>query len=93
MGVCVRIQSGADGDDGDGDGDGDGIADSYSDHGTRSTLTSRFATSTSASKFYSIITAKVQRDLLESQKKYSNNKYCKDNDFKKCSKDKHILRR
>ena len=41
MGVCVRIRSGADGDDGngdDGDGDvrdGDGIGDGY--HSTRST--------------------------------------------------------
>ena len=40
---------------------------------------------------YSIITAKVPRDLLESQKKYAKNKYCKYNDFKNASKDKHIL--
>jgi len=44
-------------------------------------------------KDYSIITAKVRRDLLQSQKKYSNHKYCKYNDSKNCSKDKHILRR
>jgi len=56
VGVCVRIRSGADGDGdggdgdgvGDGDGDGDGVGDS--DHSTRSTYTSRLATSTSASK-------------------------------------------
>jgi len=30
---------------------------------------------------YLIITAKVQRDLLESQKKYAKNKYSKSNDF------------
>jgi len=42
---------------------------------------------------YSIITAKVRRDLLESQKKYTMNKYCKYNEVKKCSKGKHILRR
>jgi len=47
----------------------------------------------SSSGSYSIITAKVRRDLLESQKKYTKNKYCKYNDFKKCSKGKHILRR
>ena len=46
VGVCVRIRSGADGDDGDGDdgdgddgdgddGDGDGVGDG--DHSTRST--------------------------------------------------------
>jgi len=40
---------------------------------------------------YSIITAKVRRDLLESQKKYAKNKYSKYNDFKNCSKDKSIL--
>jgi len=33
---------------------------------------------------YSIITAKVRRDLLESQKKYTEKKYCKYNDFNKC---------
>jgi len=38
-------------------------------------------------------TAKVRRDLLESQKKYMKNKYCKYNEVKKCSKGKHILRR
>ena len=42
---------------------------------------------------YSIITANVRRDLLESQKKYTKKKYCKYNDFNKCSKGKHILRR
>jgi len=54
VGVCVRIRSGADGDDGDGDGEGDGDGDGDgvgdSDHSTRSTYTSRLATSTSASK-------------------------------------------
>ena len=42
--------------------------------------------------WYSSITAKVRRDLLESQQKYSNEKYCKYNDFKKCSKGTQILR-
>jgi len=42
---------------------------------------------------YSIITAKVRRDSLESQKKYTKKKYCKYNDFNKCSKGKHKLQR
>ena len=42
---------------------------------------------------YSIITAKVRRDLLESQKMYTKKKYSEYNDFKKSSKGKHILRR
>jgi len=42
---------------------------------------------------YSIITAKVQRDLSESPKMYAKNKYCKYNDFMNCSKDKHVLRK
>jgi len=46
VGVCVRIRSGADGEDGNGNGDSVGDCD----HGTRSTYTSRLATSTSASK-------------------------------------------
>jgi len=46
-----------------------------------------------ATAYYSIITAKVRRDLLESQKKYTTNKYCKYNEIKQCSKCKHILRR
>jgi len=38
VGVCIRIQFGADGDDGDGDdGDGDGNGVGGSDHCTRST--------------------------------------------------------
>jgi len=41
---------------------------------------------------YSIITAKVRRDLLESQFKYMTRKYCKYNNFEKCSKSNHILR-
>jgi len=45
------------------------------------------------SQCYSIITAKVRRDLLESQKKYTKKKYCKYNNIKNCSKNKHILRR
>ena len=42
---------------------------------------------------YSMITAKVWRDLSESWKKYSNKEYSEYNDFKKRSKDKQILRR
>jgi len=42
---------------------------------------------------YSIITAKDRRDLLESQEKYTKKEYSEYNDFKKCSKSKHILRR
>jgi len=46
----MGFRSGADRDDGDGEGDGygDGVGDS--DHTTRSTYTSRLATSTSASR-------------------------------------------
>jgi len=46
VGVCVRIRSGADGEDGNSNGDGAGDCD----HCTRSTYTSRLAMSTSASK-------------------------------------------
>jgi len=42
---------------------------------------------------YSDNTAKVRRDLLKSQKKYTKNKYCKYNEIEQCSKGKHILRR
>jgi len=42
---------------------------------------------------YSIITAKVRRDLSESQKKYTKNEYGKYNEVKMCSKGKHTLRR
>jgi hypothetical protein len=49
VGVCVHIWSRADGDGGGGDnGDGDGVGDG--NYSTRSTLTSRLATSTLASK-------------------------------------------
>ena len=41
---------------------------------------------------YLIITAKVQRDLLESLKQYAQNKYSKYHDVWKCSNSKHILR-
>ena len=66
----MRIRSGADGDDGDGDGegegdgDGDGVGDS--DHSTRSTYTSRLATSTPVSKLpqtLSLVVAKASTDL------------------------------
>ena len=52
MGVCACIQSGADGDHGIGNGNGDCDSESVSnsDHSTRSTYTSRLATSMSASK-------------------------------------------
>jgi len=46
-----------------------------------------------SSALYSVTTAKVQRDLLEYQKKCTKKKYCKYKDFKQCSKDKHILER
>jgi len=60
VGICVRIWAGADGDDGNaddgngddgnGNGNGNGDGDGDSDHSTRSTYTSRLATSTLASK-------------------------------------------
>jgi len=41
---------------------------------------------------YESYTAKVRKDLLESQKKYTKNKYCKYHDVKKCSNGKRILK-